>query len=70
MLIKLTNNNEQLKGMPIYLMTEHIVSVYESPTDFGSLVTSVYGIRGDTWFVIEGLKETIDIINGDLIDVS
>jgi hypothetical protein len=70
MLIKLTNNNEQLKGMPIYLMTEHIVSVFETPTDGGSLVTSVYGIRGDTWFVEEGLKETIDIINGDLIDVS
>ena len=69
MLVKLTNSNEQLKGMPIYLMTDHILSVFETPTEGGSLVTSVYGIRGDTWFVEEGLKEVIDIINGDLVDV-
>lgn len=64
MLVKFTNNNEQLKGMPIYLMTEHIVSVFETPTDGGSLVTSIYGIRGDTWYVEEGLNEVIRIING------
>ena len=69
MLVKLTNSNEQLKGMPIYLMTEHIVSVFEMPTDGGSLVTSIYGIRGDTWYVEEGLNEVVDIVNGKLIDV-
>ena len=69
MLVKLTNCNDQLKGMPIYLMTDHILSVFETPTEGGSLVTSVYGIRGDTWFVEEGLKEVVDIINGDIIDV-
>ena len=63
-LVKLTNNNEQLKGMPIYLNPNHIVSVYEMPTDSGSLVTAVYGIRGDTWFVEEGLSEVVNIING------
>jgi hypothetical protein len=50
--------------MPIYLMTEHIISVYETPTDSGSLVTCIYGIRGDTWNVEEGLYDTIKIING------
>lgn len=69
MLVKFTNANEQLKGMPIYLMVEHIVSVYEMPTDGGSLVTCIYGIRGDAWQVEEGLKEVIDIISGDLVDV-
>lgn len=69
MLVKLTNNHEHMRGMPIYLMTEHVLSVFETPTDGGSLVTSIYGIRGDTWYVEEGLKETIDIINGRLIDV-
>ena len=68
MLVKLTNNNEQLKGMPIYLMTQNIVSVFEMPTDGGSLVTSIYGIRGDTWYVEEGLNEVVDIVNGRLID--
>jgi len=58
-----------LQGMPIYLMTEHIISVYETPTDSGSLVTCVYGIRGDTWQVEQGLKEVINIINGRLIYV-
>jgi hypothetical protein len=69
MLVKLTNSNEQLKGMPIYLMVEHIISVFETPTEGGSLVTSIYGIRGDTWFVEEGLKEVINIINGKYFDV-
>ena len=64
MLVKLTNNNEQLKGMPLYLMTEHILSIFEMPTDGGSLVTSIYGIRGDTWYVEEGLNEVVDIVNG------
>ena len=64
MLVKLTNNTPALQGMPIYLMTEHIISVYETPTDSGSLVTCIYGIRGDTWNVEEGLAETIKIING------
>ena len=68
-LVKFTNSNEQLKGMPIYLMDEHIVSVFEMPTDGGSLVTAIYGIRGDTWYVEEGLKEVIDIINGKYFDV-
>jgi hypothetical protein len=69
MLVKLTNSNEQLKGMPLYLMTEHILSIFETPTEGGSLVTSIYGIRGDTWFVEQGLNEVVDIVNGRLIDV-
>ena len=64
MLIKLTNSNPILQGMPIYLMPEHILSVYETPTDSGSLVTCIYGIRGDIWQVEEGLYDTIKIING------
>ena len=64
-LVKFTNNNEQLKGMPVYLMDEHIVSVFEMPTDGGSLVTAIYGIRGDTWYVEEGLNEVISIVNGE-----
>jgi len=69
MLVKLTNSNEQLKGMPLYLMTEHILSIFEMPTEGGSLVTSIYGIRGDTWYVEEGLNEVVDIVNGRMIDV-
>ena len=68
-LVKFTNSNEQLKGMPIYLMDEHIVSVFEMPTDGGSLVTAIYGIRGDTWYVEEGLSEVVRIINGKYFDV-
>ena len=62
--VRFTNNNEQLKGMPVYLMDEHIVSVFEMPTDGGSLVTAIYGIRGDTWYVEEGLNEVVNMING------
>ena len=69
MLVKFTNAAEEYKGMPIYLMTEHVLSVYEIPTNFGSLVTAIYGIRGDTWNIEEGLNEAINIINGDIVDV-
>ena len=64
MLVKFTNSVELHKGMPIYLMQEHIVSVFENPTDGSSLVTCIYGIRGDTWQVEEGLLEVVKIING------
>jgi len=64
MLVKFTNNVEQHKGMPIYIMREHIISVFEIPTEGGSLVTAVYGIRGDTWQVEEGLSDVVKIING------
>jgi hypothetical protein len=56
--------NQELKGMPVYIMIEHIVSVYEIPTDGGSLSTAIYGTRGDTWLVEEGLIEVVNIING------
>ena len=68
MLVKFTNRNEELRGMPIYLMTEHIISVYEIPTDGGSLATAIYGIRGDTWIVDEGLSDVIGIVSGAIID--
>lgn len=64
MLVKLTNAHNDLKGMPIYINPDHIISIFEAPTDGGSLVTTIYGIRGDSWFIDEGLAETIKIING------
>ena len=64
MLVKLTNNHNELKGMPIYINTDHIISVYEVPVDGGSLMTAVYGIRGESWFVEEGLSEAVSIVNG------
>ena len=67
MLVKFTNNNELFKGMPLYLMTEQIVSVFETPTDGGSLSTCIYGSTKDTWYVVEGLNEVVKIINGDEI---
>ena len=63
MLVKFTNNVEQHKGMPLYIMREHIISVFESATDGGSLVTCIYGSRGDTWHVEEGLLDVVRIIN-------
>jgi hypothetical protein len=64
MLIKLTNYAEPYKGMPLYIETENIMSVYEVPTDDGSLVTCIYGVSRDTWNVEEGLSQAIKIING------
>lgn len=64
MLVKFTNSVEQLKGMPLYINPDHIISVYEAPTDGGSLVTTIYGIRGENWFIEEGLLEAVTRING------
>ena len=63
MLIKFTNANDALKGMPLYIETANIMSVFEQPTDSGSLVTCIYGLSRDTWFVEEGLKEVVDKCN-------
>jgi len=63
MLVKFTNSNPDLKGMPLYIMSENIVSVFEIPIDNGSLATCIYGIRGETWQVEEGLREAVNLIN-------
>jgi len=64
MLVKFTNYAEPYKGMPLYIATENIMSVYEVANDGGSLVTCIYGVSKDTWNVEEGLNEAIAIING------
>jgi hypothetical protein len=64
MLVKFTNASDQFKGMPLYILIENIMTVFEAPTDEGSLVTCIYGISKDTWQVEEGLNEAITIING------
>jgi len=64
MLVKLTNAAIEYRGMPLYIETDYIMSVYEMSTDGGSLITCIYGASKDTWFVEEGLFETVTIING------
>ena len=64
MLIKLTNNFEKLRGMPVYINTDHIISVYELPVEEGSLITAIFCNPGREWYVEEGLSEVIKIING------
>jgi hypothetical protein len=64
MLVKFTNASDQFKSMPLYISVENIMTVFEVPTDEGSLVTCIYGISKDTWNVEEGLSEVISIING------
>lgn len=65
MFVRFTNAVDRYKGMPLYVNTDRIVSVYEEPTQSGSLATVLWG--GDErnrWIVEEGLKEAIDILNG------
>lgn len=65
MLIKLTNAaNNPLKGNPLYINTEWIVSVYEvAREEGGSLVTVIYGgPLGISWEVEESLNQVDNLI--------
>jgi uncharacterized protein YlzI (FlbEa/FlbD family) len=64
MLVKFTNSFNELQGMPLYINPDHVASVYEKPTNGGSLATCIYGSKGEIWLVEESLSETIKIING------
>lgn len=64
-MLKFTNNGERYKGNPVYINSDCIVSVFEEPTNGGSLATVIFGGfgNGERWYVEEGLTEVIKIIN-------
>ena len=64
-MLKFTNYNERYKGNPVYINSDCIISVFEEPTDGGSLSTVIFGGFGppQRWVVEEGLSEVIKIIN-------
>jgi len=59
--VKLINNAERRKGDPVYININHIVSVFEEPTNGGSLSTVIFGGvgNGTRWTVEEGLGEVM-----------
>ena len=64
-MVKFTNTG-QFADMPIYLNIDHITSVFEVPTDEGSLRTHVYSAFGkdtNVWVVQESLGQVIKAIN-------
>lgn len=62
MLIKFTNAVDLLKGNPIYINSDWIVTAYEEPTDGGSLRTVIYGgPSGIPWYVEESLSEVVKL---------
>ena len=64
MLIKFTNAADNLKGNPLFINVDAIVSVFELPNDGGSLKTIVWGgPTGVGWEVEESLGEVIKKIN-------
>jgi hypothetical protein len=65
MLIKLTNAADSvLKGNPLYINVDWIVSVYEVPRDSGSVRTIIYGgPQCITWEVEESLSEVEKKVN-------
>lgn len=65
MLVKFTNSVGNLRGMPIYLNSDQVISVFEIPQDGGSLITVIFCNPGREWYVEEGLSEAVKIINGD-----
>ena len=65
MMLRFTNATSGRHGDPIYLNKDWIISVYEQPTDGGSLKTIIFGGPGGgiPWTVEESLSEVIKIIN-------
>ena len=63
MLVKFINRIEGRLGDPIYINVNKILSVYEEPTQRGSLSTVVYGESDKFWFIEEGLSEAVKKIN-------
>ena len=56
-LIKLTNNADHSRGLPLYMNPDNITAVYERAlVPGGSLVTIVFS-KGIEWYVEEGLSE-------------
>ena len=65
MMLKFTNASGEFMGNPLYLNSEWIVSIYEQPTDGGSLMTALYGGPNSIiWYVEESLTEAVNIFNG------
>lgn len=58
-LVRLTNNADHSKGMPLYMNVDGITAVYERALEQGgSLVTIVFS-HGLEWYVEEGLGEVV-----------
>lgn len=58
MFIKLTNGVSGLRGNPLYINKDWIVSIYEAPSQEGMIKTIVYGgPQGTTWEVEESPSE-------------
>ena len=65
MMLKFTNASGEYSGNPLYINSEWIVSIYEQPTDGGSLMTVVYGGPSSiVWTIEESLTEAVNIFNG------
>lgn len=64
MLVRFTNAQDKLKGNPIYINCDQIVSVFEVPSaEGGSLMTVVFGGPvGSEWIVEESLEEAVRLI--------
>jgi hypothetical protein len=64
-MLKFTNASGEYRGNPLYINSEWIVSIFEQPTDGGSLATIIYGgPNAITWHVEESLNEAVKNING------
>lgn len=62
-MLRFTNiSRDDMLDMPIYINKDYIISVYEQPTNSGSLRTCVYGIGNNNWYVEESLKEVLKAI--------
>lgn len=65
MFVRFTNAVDRYRGMPLYVNSNKIISIYEEPTQSGSLSTVLWGgDHANRWIVEEGLKEAADILNG------
>lgn len=68
MLLKFTNASAGLIGNPLFISSDHIASVFERPTDGGSLQTVIFGgPTGTSWEVEESLSEVVKIYGAAMV---
>lgn len=63
-LIKLTNTREDLKGLSLYFNPDHIICVYDIPSESGEKTFLYGGNPAQTWEIEETSKQVYNMISG------
>ena len=67
MFIRLKNAKENMRGNPLLININSIVSIFEDHVEGGSLFTVIYSNKEMSWIVEEGIEEVYKKIEEALL---